>query len=254
MRASVRNSKPIPRIYGQQPCTRMCRRYVWNVQPKHFSLSLVLKETDQRVSSLTATNFSQQTDTYCEVCLWLDRLTQCEQQQQQLFGCRSTSPLSLYLALVQAPSLRCATYLILSSGPGRQWWNYHRHPQRGTTLPSESLPLWLRNAIFSGKPTTTKKTPARTKVKQSRAIQNLKYVVSRWGASFSAEVNAAGFLKQQPSSHRVRKVNLSADNKTKELGIFVVNFFIDCLRFRWSECCLKLSDTVIWRRKYNLSK
>lgn len=40
-----------------------------------------------------------------------------------------------------------------------------------------------------------KKPPARTKVKQSRAIQNLKNAVSRWGASFSAEVNAAGFVK-----------------------------------------------------------
>lgn len=59
-----------------------------------------------------------------------------------------------------------------------------------------------------------------TKAKQSRATQNLKYAVSRWGASFSTEVNAAGLLKQQPSSHRVRKVDSSADNKTKELGIF----------------------------------
>lgn len=64
------------------------------------------------------------------------------------------------------------------------------------------------------------KTPARTKAKQSRATQNLKYAVSRWGASFSTEVNAAGLLKQQPSSHRARKVNSSADNKTTELGIF----------------------------------
>lgn len=92
-----------------------------------------------------ATNFSQLTDTYCEVllvfCLRLDRLTHCE--QWRLFTCPSTSPLSLSLALVQAPSLRCTTHLFIVFRTRQTGRDDHRHPQRWPTLSSESLPLWL---------------------------------------------------------------------------------------------------------------
>lgn len=54
---------------------------------------------------------------------------------------------------------------------------------------SHSLPSVLRYAIFSGKSTTTNKTS----LNKALPLKNLKYASSRWGTSFSAEVNAAFF-------------------------------------------------------------
>lgn len=61
-----------------------------------------------------------------------------------------------------------------------------------------------------------KTAPSLTRVKQSHAIQNLKYAVSRWDASFSTEVNALGFVKTKAFACGVRKVYSSAyHNKTR---------------------------------------
>lgn len=82
---------------------------------------------------------------------------------QLIFVHTSTSLVCLYLALVLAPSLRYATYLIGSLEPGRPWWSYHRHPQREKTLPSQSLPLQPCNTIFSWKSTAAKQKEKRKK-------------------------------------------------------------------------------------------
>lgn len=77
---------------------------------------------------------------------------------------------------------------LISFGAQGQVGSDHRHPQR--VVPSHSLPSVLRYAIFSGKPTTTNKTSLNKAV----PLKNLKYAGSRWGTSFSAEVNAAEFF------------------------------------------------------------
>ena len=148
-----------------------------------------LKDTDQRVCSLC--NSFQPKDWHVFLglllfCLWLDRLT--HHKQQPLFVCPSNSLLSLYLALLlQALSLRYAIYLIWCSGPGRQRWIYHRHPQRVQTLSSQSLPLRLCNAIFSGKSTTTKKpssNQSKTKTCHSKpqvCCLKVRCLIQRWG-------------------------------------------------------------------------
>lgn len=122
---------------------------------------------------------------------------------------------------------------LISFGAQGQVGSDHRHPQR--LVPSHSLPSERRTAIFSGKPTTTNKNS----LNKALPLRNLKYAVSRWGASFSAEVNAAVFLKktknkktQQPSSQRARKV----DSKTKQnnWGMFRVGL-IDSLKHQAGE-------------------
>lgn len=178
----------------------MCRRYVWNVQPKHFSPSLALKETDQRVCSLAllASNFSQLADTYCKVfCLWLDRLTHREQQQQQqLSVCPSTfSSVSIFsLGTGSLVEVRHLSHLELRARQPAV-----KLPQASSkkTDPAvtESALATLQCHFLREANHYKKKKKTQTKVKQSRAIQNLKYAVSRWGASFSAEVNVAGFVK-----------------------------------------------------------
>lgn len=98
----------------------------------------------------------------------------------------STSAASLFLARVRAPSLRYATYLPRSrgaaAGGGETATGILKEDRlcRHRVWPCGSAPAFSQGSRpLQKKEKKKEKASTGTKVKQSRAIQNLKYAVSR---------------------------------------------------------------------------